>query len=86
MKHDNMPHYTVSIVEIRHKSGEQPFKQQQDLLKCFTPVCWQFVSGLQSSRNHHTEGEGLVNEVFTQRWPKLFHLAIITLHDDIQHV
>ncbi len=54
--------------------------------KCFTLVCWQFVSGLQHSRYHHTEGEGLHNEVFTQRWPELLHLTFITLHNDIQHV
>lgn len=54
--------------------------------KCFTLVCWQFVSGLQSSGYQHTEGEGLDNEVFTQRWPELLHLTFITLHNDIQHV
>lgn len=51
-----------------------------------TFVCRQFVSGLQSSRDQHAEGEGLNNEILTQRRAKLLHLPFVTLHNDIQHV
>lgn len=55
-------------------------------IHCLTFVCWQFVPRFQSCRNHRAEGERLDNEVFTQSWPKLLHLAFISLHYDVQHV